>query len=156
MRFLFSIFLSFWSKIPNHPTWRSLRVQRYLRDKLTQLPLSTHLHHLSTGHSTLLDLSKVPPPPLRRPDNDSFLLCHVVTCEQQRLLSSTSLSPRSLFSCSLPVQLYSHFCSHSCDWLDSHGLSPLLSHSGASVVAVENGYPCLFFFVITQIKIPMN
>lgn len=32
----------------------------------------------------------------------------------------------------------------------------LLSHSGASVVAVENGYPCLFFFVITQIKIPMN
>lgn len=32
----------------------------------------------------------------------------------------------------------------------------LLSHSGASVVAVENGYPCLFFFVITQIKIPTN
>lgn len=35
-------------------------------------------------------------------------------------------------------------------------VSLLLSHSGASVVAVENGYPCLFFFVITQIKIPMN
>lgn len=59
-------------------------------------------------------------------------------CEQ-RLLSPSS----SLLSCpALPP-----FCFHSCDWLVSLGLSLLLlSHSGASVVAVENGYPCFFFW----------
>lgn len=41
--------------------------------------------------------------------------------------SAFSLPPDAhlLFSCLLPVQLYSHFCSHFCDWLVSHGLSPV-------------------------------
>lgn len=81
----------------------------------------------SFGPFSLLDPSKVSPLQLRCSDNDSFLLRHVFACEQQCLLSSTSLPLVSsrLVSCSLPVQLYSHFCSHSCDWLVSHGLSPV-------------------------------
>lgn len=41
-------------------------------------------------------------------------------------VSSSAFSPPSscsVFSCSLPVQLYSQLCSHSCDCLVSHGLS---------------------------------
>lgn len=42
-----------------------------------------------------------------------------------RVSSSAFAPPPASHSFSLPVQLYSHFCSHSCDWLVSHGLSPV-------------------------------
>lgn len=122
MRHLFSIFLSFWSKIPNHTAWRSPRVSgehEEQDDTVAPFPLPPE----SFRSFTLHDLSKVSPLQLRCSEDDSFLLRHVFAGEQQCLLSSTSLplSP----SCSLPVQLYSQFCSHSCDWLVSHGLSPV-------------------------------
>lgn len=115
----FSVFLSFWSKILNHTAWRSHRVLgAHWGDKMTQ------------------------PPPLPAPDHSD--LPPALTCPRSRLsncaalplstafsfamsshVSSSALSPPALFSCSLPVQLYSLFCSHSCDWLVSHGLSPV-------------------------------
>ena len=148
----FSIFLSFWSKIPNHTAWRSQRVQGHMRDKMTQSPpLPTPE---SLGPSTLLDLFKVSPLQLRCSDDNSSLLRHVFACEQLCPLSSTSLPLSSLalfLSSSTPIFALTLVIG----WFLTVSLL-LLSHSGASVVAVENGYPCLFFFVITQIKIPMN
>lgn len=71
----------------------------------------------SFGPSTLLDPSKVSPLRLRCSDHDSF---SPSPCP--RVWAAV---PSLLVSCSLPVQLYSQFCSHSCDWLVSHGLSPV-------------------------------
>ena len=125
MRHLFSIFLGFWSKIPNH-AYR-LEVPRgfqgHTRDKMTQSPPPSPLQNRSDLPPSS-DPSKVSPLPtalLRQRQLFSFATSSRV--------SSSAFSPppasRSLVSCSLPVQLYSHFCSHSCDWLVSHGLSPV-------------------------------
>lgn len=121
MRHLFSIFLSFWSKIPNHTTWRSSRVQGHTRDKMTQSP-PPHLQNC-------LDLH--PPRPVEGLASATALLRQrqLFSFATSSRVSSSAFSPppafHSLVSCSHPVQLYSHFCSHSCDWLVSHGLSPV-------------------------------
>lgn len=121
-RHLFSIFLSFWSKIHNHTAWRSHQgsgAHKGQDDTVAALALPE-----SFGPSTLLDLSKVSPlqPALLRQRQ----LFSFATSSR---VSSSAFSPPpascSLVSCSLPVQLYSHICSHSCDWLVSHGLSPV-------------------------------
>lgn len=154
MRHLFSIFLSFWSKIPNHTAWRSHEgsgAHEGQDDTVAPFPLP------------LQNRSDLPPSltcPRSRlsncaaPTTTAFLLRHVFACERQRLLSSTSLPLSSLarfLSSSTPIFALTLVIG----WFLTVSLL-LLSHSGASVVAVENGYPCLFFFVITQIKIPMN
>lgn len=91
---------------------------------------------------------------LRR-QRQHFLLRHVFACELQcLLLLHQPPAPSSLarfLSSSTPIFALTLVIG----WFLTVSLL-LLSHSGASVVAVENRYPCLFFFVITQIKIPMN
>lgn len=97
----------------------------------------------------LLDLDKVRLSSLRSADSDSISsLGHTFAHEQWCVPSL-----RPVVSCSPLVQLFSH--TPVIGWSLAVSLL-LLSHSGASVVAVENRYPCLFFFVFTQIKIPMN
>lgn len=100
-------FFSYWSKIPSDSDWRSPRVRgAHERDKMKQLPpLLALLPPESFRFLALLDPSKVLPLQLCRCDGDSFLLR---VCEQQCPLS-LSPPPASSPSCSLPVQLYSHF-----------------------------------------------
>lgn len=53
---------------------------------------------------------------------------------------------------SCPVQLYPHFSlTLVIGWFLSVSLL-LLSHSGASVVAVENGYPYVLFLILPRLK----
>lgn len=82
--------------------------------------------------------------------DDSVPLRHVFMCGQQDLCCSAS-RPLSLFRSSSPAS-----CSQSCDRSVSHISLLLRSHSGASVVAVENRYPYLLFLVITQTDKPVN
>lgn len=145
---LFSIFLSFWSKIPNHTAWRS---------------------HKGSGAHMGQDDTVAPSPESLGP---SLLLWPVEGLASPTALlwrrqlspsrvSSSAFSPppasrsRRLLLASCPALLPFFALTLVIGWFLTVSLL-LLSHSGASVVAVENGYPCLFFFVITQIKIPMN
>lgn len=122
MRHLFSIFLSFWSKIPNHTAWRSPRVSGgHARNKMTQSP--------PFPLPPESDLSPSSTCPRSRLSNCAAARTAAFSSATSSRVSSSAFSPppASHFSpsCSLPVQLYSHFCSHSCDWLVSHGLSPV-------------------------------
>lgn len=101
--------------------------------------------------STLLDLSKVSPLRLCCSGNDSFSPSPRIRV--WAAVPSLSCSRFLLTSC--PALLPSLALTLVIGWFLTVSLL-LLSHSGASVVAVENGYPCLFFFILTQIKIPMN
>lgn len=119
-------------------------------DEMTRSPLCGHL-------------SKEPSEPPARPPRPAEGPASFTALRRQRQHSSLGHtfareqrcvpSLRPLVSCSPLVQLFSH--TPVIGWSLAVSLL-LLSHSGASVVAVENRYPCLFFFVFTQIKIPLN
>lgn len=117
-------------------------------DKMTRLPLCSHLSK---------EPSECPPSSTcwrsglfhrATPTATAFFPSPHLRCEQRCLPFLHPLSPLArLSSSSSPTPVIGWFLAVSL---------LLLSHSGASVVAVENRYPCLFFFVFTQIKIPMN
>lgn len=140
MRHLFSILLSFWSKIPNHAAWRAGRVRGHTGDK--RRPSSSTLPHSVTDGLASLTARH------RQWQNFSFSTpSHV---------ASGAFSPppasRSFISCSLPVQLHSGFAlTPVIGWFLAVSLL-LHTHSGASVVAVENRYPCLFFLFLPRLK----
>lgn len=114
MRHLFSILLGFWSKIPNHAAWRAGRVRGHTGDKST--PSSSTLPHSVTCRWSRLSNCAAQ-------TMTAFFLLHVVACGQRCLLSSTSVPLLRLLLASCPALL--RLCSHSCDWLVSHGLSPV-------------------------------
>ena len=141
-------FSAFGARFPTIPPGDLTKVQGHTWDKMTQSPLLQNRSDLPS----YFDPSKVSPLQLRCSDDDSFSPSRV---------SSSAFSPppasrsRRLLLASCPALLPFFALTLVIGWFLTVSLL-LLSHSGASVVAVENGYPCLFFFVITQIKIPMN
>lgn len=142
---LFSIFLSFWSKISNHTTWWSARVQGHTRDKMTQSPPSATLQNP-------LDLPLSLTCRRSRRSNCAALTTHFFSAMSSPV-SSSAFSPPLVSSLArfLSSSTPSFALTLVIGWFLTVSLL-LLSHSGASVVAVENRYPCLFFLLLPRLK----
>lgn len=141
MKHLFSILLSFWSKIPNHAAWRAGRVRGHTGDKRT--PSSSTLPHSVTRRwSRLSNRAAL--------TMTAFLLLHVFACGQRCLPSSTSVPLLRLLLASCPALL--RLCSHSCDWLVSRGLSPVTYTQRCFGCSSGKQVSMFVLFVFTQIK----
>lgn len=105
---------------------------RDARDKMTKSPLSVTRRRPRLSNCAV-------------PTMTALLPRLIFVFGQRRLRSSTSLPLLRLLLASCPALLPPFALTPVIGWFLTVSLL-LLSHSDASVVAVENRYPCLFFF----------